>query len=81
MTNKGLLQCRAKKSSRLEPVITPRFVPSCTLELMHGLGSLAAETGAAVQSHISESLDEVAFAKALHPEASPSELHSCASLS
>ena len=49
-------------------MLTPRFVPSCTVELLKGLGDLAAETGAAVQSHISESLDEVAFAKALHPE-------------
>ena len=66
----ALLQCRAKGSSRLEPVLTPRFVPSCTLPLLEGLGKLAAETSAPVQSHISESLDEVAFAKALHPEVS-----------
>ena len=49
-------------------MITPRFVPSCTPALLHGLGKLAAAYGVPVQSHISESLDEVAFARALHPE-------------
>ena len=52
-------------------MITPRFVPSCTPELLHGLGKLAAAYGVPVQSHISESLDEVAFTKALHPEVCP----------
>lgn len=37
------------------PVITPRFIPSCTDACLKGLGQLAAETGAHVQSHISES--------------------------
>ena len=57
------------KNSLLEPVITPRFVPTCTLELMAELGRLAAEHDVVVQSHISESLDEVAFVAHLHPEA------------
>ena len=59
----------------IEPVITPRFVPSCTLELLRGLGKLAQEQKVVIQSHISESLDEVAFCKALHPEVCLS--HSC----
>ncbi|MDQ2066990.1 guanine deaminase [Xinfangfangia sp. CPCC 101601] len=37
------------------PVITPRFIPSCTDELLAGLGKLAAETGCHVQTHASES--------------------------
>jgi guanine deaminase len=36
------------------PVITPRFVPSCTDEVLKGLGNLAAETGAYVQTHCNE---------------------------
>ncbi|KAK9808225.1 hypothetical protein WJX73_000245 [Symbiochloris irregularis] len=52
----------------LEPVITPRFIPTCSKELLQGLGEVAAEAGVPVQSHISESLDEVAFAEHLHPE-------------
>ena len=37
------------------PVITPRFIPSCTDELLAGLGALAQRTGAHVQTHCSES--------------------------
>lgn len=39
----------------VEPVITPRFIPACTDELLLGLGKLAAETGCAIQTHCSES--------------------------
>jgi guanine deaminase len=39
----------------IEPVITPRFIPACTDELLRGLGNLAAETGCAIQTHCSES--------------------------
>ncbi len=37
------------------PVITPRFIPSCTDDLLTRLGSLARETGCHVQTHCSES--------------------------
>lgn len=49
------------------PVVTPRFVPTCSLELLAGLGDIAKEMGVHVQSHISESLDEIAFVESLHP--------------
>ncbi|MEM6372104.1 MAG: guanine deaminase [Pseudomonadota bacterium] len=39
----------------VEPVITPRFIPACSDEALHGLGKLAAETDAPVQTHCSES--------------------------
>jgi len=39
----------------VRPVITPRFIPSCTDALLHGLGALARETGCHVQTHCSES--------------------------
>lgn len=42
-------------NDRVLPVITPRFIPSCTDEALAGLGALAAETGAHVQTHCSES--------------------------
>ena len=38
----------------IEPVITPRFIPACTDELLTGLGKIAGETGCAVQTHCSE---------------------------
>jgi guanine deaminase len=43
------------ESGLVLPVITPRFIPSCTDELLRGLGRLARETGCHVQTHCSES--------------------------
>ncbi len=42
-------------SGLISPVITPRFIPSCTDDLLHRLGQLAQETGCHVQTHCSES--------------------------
>ena len=38
----------------VRPIITPRFIPACTDELLSGLGDLAAETGHLTQTHCSE---------------------------
>jgi guanine deaminase len=46
----------------VEPIITPRFIPSCTDELLRGLGKLAGETGLPVQTHCSETDWEHNFA-------------------
>lgn len=43
------------RAGRVLPVITPRFIPSCTDAALTGLGKLAGETGAHVQTHCSES--------------------------
>jgi len=37
------------------PVVTPRFIPSCTDEALQGLGNLAAKYNTHIQSHCSES--------------------------
>jgi guanine deaminase len=37
------------------PAVTPRFIPSCTDELLTRLGRVAGETGCHVQTHCSES--------------------------
>jgi guanine deaminase len=39
----------------IRPVITPRFIPSCSDGLLRGLGALARESGCHVQTHCSES--------------------------
>jgi len=39
----------------VQPIITPRFIPACTDDLLEALGTLAAETGCRVQTHCSES--------------------------
>jgi guanine deaminase len=52
----GYVRAMAGNESGLVlPVITPRFIPSCTDELLEGLGRLAQETGCHVQTHCSES--------------------------
>jgi guanine deaminase len=37
------------------PIVTPRFTPACTDELLRGLGDLATRAGTLVQTHASES--------------------------
>lgn len=49
-------------------VLTPRFVPTCSAELMAGCGSLLARTPARLQTHLAENLDEVAWVADLHPD-------------
>jgi guanine deaminase len=39
----------------IKPVITPRFIPSCSDDLLQRLGVLAQESGCHVQTHCSES--------------------------
>lgn len=51
-----------------KPIITPRFVPTCSAELMKALGSLAGKYHVPVQSHLSENRNEVKWVKELHPE-------------
>lgn len=52
----------------IKPILTPRFTPSCTNELMQGLGELKKEYGLRVQSHLSENRDEIDWVKELHPD-------------
>ena len=57
-----------KNDDTVAPIITPRFVPSCTPALMDNLGKLAAARHLPIQSHLSENKKEIAWVKALHPE-------------
>ncbi len=52
---------------RTRPIITPRFVISCTEKLMVGLGKLARKYNLSVQSHLSESMGEMQWVKELCP--------------
>lgn len=47
------------------PIVTPRFIPTCSPELLCQLGEVAERYKCHVQSHISESLDEVEFSRHL----------------
>ena len=64
-TVKWLEQCNFE---HIHPVITPRFTPTCTNELMEFLGKLAAEKNLPIQSHLSENTGEIAWVKELHPD-------------
>jgi len=50
-------------AKRVLPVITPRFIPSCTDDLLKRLGTVAKETGCHVQTHCSESDWEHGYVK------------------
>ncbi len=43
------------ENSRVMPVVTPRFIPSCTDEMLEGLGKIAEQYACHVQTHCSES--------------------------
>jgi len=48
-------------------IVTPRFVPSCTPDMLEALGKLAKEKSLPVQSHLSENKGEIAWMKELEP--------------
>ena len=49
------------------PILTPRFIPCCTDELMEQLREIQMAYGIPVQSHLSESKGEIDFVKFLRP--------------
>lgn len=62
------LENYSNRESRVKPILTPRFIPSVSSELMDGLAKLADEFHVPVQSHLNENLDEIRWVKELHPE-------------
>lgn len=57
------------KYRRTFPILTPRFIPSCTDELMESLAGIRRRYDLPVQSHLSENQDEVKWVRELCPEA------------
>ena len=55
-------------TSLVRPIITPRFVPTCTPEMLRACGQLAEKYQLPVQSHLSENRDEIAWVAELEPE-------------
>ncbi|KAL3229266.1 putative guanine deaminase [Nakaseomyces bracarensis] len=52
------------------PILTPRFAPTCSRELLHDLGTLASQKDLHVQTHLSENTAEISWVKSLFPECS-----------
>lgn len=70
-TKRWLADCEeTKKYRKCHPVITPRYIPTCTDALMRELGKLAVEKNIPIQSHLSEGLDEMEWVKELKPDSS-----------
>ena len=47
----------------VEPILTPRFVPTCSDELLTGLGELSERKQLRIHSHLAEAHDQVAWVK------------------
>lgn len=60
----------AERFSNVRPILTPRFIPTCSDELMEKLSDLQKEYRLPVQSHLSENLSEIEWVRELCPEAS-----------
>lgn len=56
-----------RKYQNTRPILTPRFTPSCTDELMEELKKLQMRYGLPLQSHLSENQGEIAWVKELCP--------------
>ena len=52
----------------VRPIITPRFIPSCTPEMLRACGELAQRYALPVQSHLSENLSEIELVRQLEPD-------------
>ncbi|GMQ59985.1 amidohydrolase family protein [Vallitalea sediminicola] len=52
----------------IKPIITPRFAPCCTSELLEELGELSTQKQVPVQTHLSENRREVEWVKSLFPD-------------
>lgn len=63
------IQQSRQRFTRTMPILTPRFIPSCTDALMEGLGKLREAYKMPMQSHLSENPAEVAWVKELVPAA------------
>jgi guanine deaminase len=55
--------------SRVRPILTPRFIPSCSDELMKGLSEIQKEFKLPLQSHLSENRKEIDWVRELCPGA------------
>ena len=66
--NEALIAEFNQPNALVRPIITPRFVPSCTPDMLQACGDLAAKYQMPVQSHLSENLSEIALVHSLEKE-------------
>lgn len=64
-------QSYAKNETRFNnthPILTPRFIPACSDELMRGLADIQKKYSLPVQSHLSENRSEIQWVRELCPQ-------------
>eukprot|EP00026_Physarum_polycephalum_P007872 Phypoly_transcript_07942.p1 GENE.Phypoly_transcript_07942~~Phypoly_transcript_07942.p1 ORF type:complete len:486 (+),score=83.15 Phypoly_transcript_07942:96-1460(+) len=74
-TEEFVKQVKEKNNPLITPVITPRFVPTCSGPLLQKLGELVDKYQVPVQSHVSENKDEVAIVEQQHPGCSYTQVY------
>ncbi len=62
------LEETAGKFAHTKPILTPRFIPSCSRGLLEKLQTIRKDYDLPVQSHLSENPGEIGFVKELFPE-------------
>ena len=68
MDTEEILKEYGGKSNLVKPIITPRFAPTSTPELLEELGKLATKYDLPIQSHLNENGDEILWVKELFSE-------------
>ena len=66
--NEALIAEFKDPNALVKPIITPRFIPSCTPPMLKACGELAQKHQLPVQSHLSENTSEIAWVSELEPE-------------
>jgi guanine deaminase len=66
-TEEWLAACKHKN---VRPILTPRFIPTCSDELMRGLAVLQKKHNLPLQSHLSENRREIEWVRELRPTSS-----------
>ena len=56
-----------KDNPRVHTIVTPRFIPSCTSDMLRTMGEMAQVHNLPVQSHLSENKSEIKWVKELEP--------------
>jgi guanine deaminase len=66
-TEEWLTACGSYKN--VQPILTPRFIPTCSDKLMSGLSEIQKKYALPVQSHLSENRKEIDWVRELCPNA------------
>lgn len=66
----GSLNPSLTASDKVRHILTPRFIPACSPDMLRQLGAVAAQTGLPLQSHLSENRSEIDWVRQLEQHSS-----------